>query len=395
MKHENCQWFELTIGDLLTLEYGKGLSQSKRKAGQYPVIGSGGIVGYNDEPLVKGPGIVVGRKGSIGTVYYEKSDFFPIDTVFYARLRSPEYDIKFVYYLLLTLNLSTLNSDAAVPGLNRHLAHRQKCKIPPLPTQRKIAAILSAYDDLIENNTRRIRILEEMVQMIYREWFVNFRFPGHEKVKMVESELGLIPEGWEVKPIGEVVETLGGGTPSTKNPEYWEGGDVTWFIPSDLTKSGNMFISDSEKKITRLGLEKSSARVFPAYSVMMTSRATIGVVAINTKQACTNQGFITCIPNERVSAHQIYFWIKDNLEKITSIASGATYKEINRTEFRSLSITVPDIQTTRRFIELTEPIGTQIENLLNKNANLHRTRDLLLPKLISGEVDIDTEGLEQ
>jgi len=121
----------------------------------------------------------------------------------------------------------------------------------------------------------------------------------------------------------------------------------------------------------------------------MTSRATIGVTAINTKEACTNQGFVICIPNERVSAWQIYFWIQANKEEIISVASGATYKEINRSEFREFSIAVADSKTIARFVELVTPIAKQVENLIVKNTNLRRTRDLLLPRLVSGELDVE------
>ena len=283
---------------------------------------------------------------------------------------------------------TNISSGTRMPRANWKTLCESEWQFPPLPTQQKIAAILSAYDDLIENNTRRIKILEAMAQAIYREWFVHFRFSGHEKAKMVSSPLGPIPKGWEVKPIGEVVETLGGGTPSTKNPEYWEGGGVIWFTPSDLTAAGAMFIGDSSKKITELGLRESSARLFPPYSVMMTSRATIGVTAINTKEACTNQGFIICIPNEHLSAYQLYFWIDEHKEQIITIASGATYKEISRSEFRELPTIVPPRAITSRFLESVGPIGKQIENLLLKNINLRQTRDLLLPKLISGELDV-------
>jgi type I restriction enzyme, S subunit len=254
----------------------------------------------------------------------------------------------------------------------------------PPSTQHKIAAILSAYDDLIENNARRIAILEEMARNLYREWFVHFRFPGHEGVRMVDG----VPEGWNIKDIGEVIDVLGGGTPSTQEPEYWVNGVVIWFSPSDLTAAGTMFIADSSKKITKLGLQKSSARLFPAYSVMMTSRATIGVTAINTREACTNQGFITCLPNEDISAYQIYFWIDKQREKIIGLASGATFKEINKATFRKLPIIVADKDTRNRFADILHPICKQIENLQAKNTNLRRTRDLLLPKLISGELDV-------
>src|SRR5260221_982946 len=381
-------WKRCNLGDILTLQRGFDLTERNRQEGNVLIVSSSGISGYHNVAKVYGPGVVTGRYGTLGEVFYIKEDFWPLNTTLYVRDFKGN-DPLFLSYFLRTLNLAHQNTAGAVPGLNRNALHLLSVSIPPPPTQRKIAAILSAYDDLIENNTRRIAILEEMAQSLYREWFVHFRFPGHEKKRLVESALGLIPEGWEVKAIGEVVETLGGGTPSTSNFEYWRDGGVVWYSPSDLTSAGTMFITDSAKKITALGLQKSSARMFPAYSVMMTSRATIGVVAINTKSACTNQGFITCVPNETLSAYQIYFWLAENKEKIISLASGATFKEINRATFRKLSIAVPGATTSRRFNEMLVPICKQIENLIVRNANLRKTRDLLLPKLISGEVDVE------
>lgn len=301
-----------------------------------------------------------------------------------------ELDRRFLYYLLRSERfksyiVGTAQGAASQAAITLDSIRAFSFELPRLDTQKRAAETLSAYDDLIENNARRIKILEEMAQSLYREWFVHFRFPGHEKVKLVDSGVGKVPQDWKVCNIGEVVGTLGGGTPSTKSPEFWDSGDVIWFTPSDLTAAGTMFIETSGKKISNLGLEKSSARLFPPYCVMMTSRATIGVVAINTKEACTNQGFITCIPNELVSAYQIYFWMLDNKAKIIGIASGATYKEINRTEFRELPIVVAEIRINKRFVETVMPICKQIENLQARNATLRRTRDLLLPKLISGE----------
>src|SRR5207344_848231 len=143
--------------------------------------------------------------GTLGEVFYIDEDFWPLNTTLYVRDFKGN-DPLFLSYFLRTLNLANQNVAGAVPGLNRNALHLLPVSIPPLPTQRKIAAILSAYDDLIENNTRRIAILEEMAQSLYREWFVHFRFPGHEKKRLVESELGLIPEGWEVKAFSEIVQ---------------------------------------------------------------------------------------------------------------------------------------------------------------------------------------------
>jgi type I restriction enzyme S subunit len=298
------EWLETTLGEVLTFQRGFDITKKEQIPGPFAVISSSGPGSTHCEFKVKGPGVVIGRKGSLGTVFFSAYDFWPHDTTLWIKDFHGN-DERFAYYFLQTMHLEQYDAGASNPTLNRNHIHLIPICYPPLPTQRKIAAVLSAYDDLIENNTRRIAVLEEMARLLYQEWFVRFRFPGHEDVAMVDSELGPVPEGWEVKPIGEAIETLGGGTPSTKNPEYWDNGTITWFTPSDLTSAGTMFISESSRQITELGFQKSSAHLFPPYSVMMTSRATIGVVAINTQEACTNQGFITCIPNERVSAYQI------------------------------------------------------------------------------------------
>jgi len=265
-------WDSFILGDVIDLNYGKGLPSRKRIEGGIPVYGSGGVVGFHKKPFVSGPGIIVGRKGTVGSVYWENNDFFPIDTVYYVSKKKDYDDFRFIYYLLKSLPLSTLNTDAAVPGLNRENALRYRVQIPSPEKQKEIAAILSAYDNLIENNSRRIQLLEESARLIYREWFVRLRFPGHEHVKIIDG----VPEGWEKKKIAEVTDTYGGGTPSTKVSEYWVGGNITWFIPKDLTNNDCLVLLDSEKKITEEGLKKSSAKMLPPEAILMTSRASIG-----------------------------------------------------------------------------------------------------------------------
>jgi len=315
-----------------------------------------------------------------------------VSTGFAVLHPSSKIDTRFLYYTVtnqrFTDYLSANVKGAAYPAVDAEAFARAEIWLPDLQVQQTIVAILSTYDDLIENNLRRIKILEEMAQSLYREWFVKFRFPGYQRVKMVNSPLGKIPEGWEVRQIGEVIQTLGGGTPSTKEPSYWEGGNIDWYTPSDLTASGSMFINGSSKRITQLGLDRSSAKLFPAYSLMMTSRATIGVIAINTEKACSNQGFITCIPHDRLSVFHLYFWTNENREKIIGVASGATFKEISRGEFREFPIAVPPPPIENIFVETVEPMCRLIENLIKRNQNLRQTRDFLLPKLISGELDV-------
>ena len=277
---------------------------------------------------------------------------------------------------------------AAQPNANAQILTTYEIPLPPLSIQRRIAGILSAYDELIENNQRRIRILETMARALYREWFIEFRFPGHEKLPRVVSPLGDIPQGWEVKTVADSFEISGGGTPSRKESSYWDEGTVQWFAPSDLTVAGTMFMDDSPEHITTRGLAESSARLFPAFSVMMTSRATIGSIAINTHEACTNQGFITCLPNERVPLYFLLHWLTDTVPKFKLLASGATFKEISRGVFKTIEFLHPSPALVRRFESHVKPMAKQILALQRQATNLRRTRDLLLPRLLSGQVTL-------
>jgi type I restriction enzyme S subunit len=162
------KWEKQKLKDVCELAYGKSLTADSRIPGNYPVYGSAGEVGTHTNYLIDGPGIIIGRKGSVGTVYYEKRNFFPIDTSYYVIPKDGN-DLRFLYYKFQTLGLNKLNSDAAVPGLNRNVAYEQSSIYPPLPTQRRIASILSAYDDLIENNLKRIRLLEEKAFLRYKQ----------------------------------------------------------------------------------------------------------------------------------------------------------------------------------------------------------------------------------
>ena len=294
-------------------------------------------------------------------------------------------DIRYFYYALRNVGLTNY-------GYERHFKYLKEEEIPapPLPVQRRIAGILSAYDELMENSQRRIRILESMARALYREWFVHFRFPGHEKHPRAASPLGDIPKGWEVKTVADSFEISGGGTPSRKEEKYWDGGTIQWFSPSGLTGADTMFMDDSPERITELGLAESSARLFPAFSVMLTSRATIGAIAINTHEACTNQGFITCRPNERVPLYFLFHWLTENVPTFERMASGATFKEISRGVFKTIEFLHPAPALVRRFESQVEPMGKQMLALQRQIQNLRRTRDLLLPRLLSGQVELKT-----
>jgi type I restriction enzyme S subunit len=338
--------------------------------------------------------VILTREAPLGKVGKIRSDdqIFLGQRLYHFRTNPQKLDADFLLYALLYDDLQGqirgYGSGATVEHMRLEDVPCLEILLPEIEEQRKIAAILSAYDDLIENNLRRIKILEEMAQNLYREWFVKFRFPGHEQARFVDSPLGRIPEGWEVTSVEKTFIILGGGTPSKAIPEYWNDGSVKWYTPTDLTASSSMFMKESGKKISALGLKMSSARLFPSFSVMMTSRATLGVISINTTEACTNQGFITCIPNERFPLYTLFFWLKENVEYFISLGTGATFKEITKGIFKTIELIVPEQLIISQFEELVQPLTLQILNLQRKSKSLRRTRDMLLPRLISGEVDV-------
>jgi type I restriction enzyme, S subunit len=229
--------------------------------------------------------------------------------------------------------------------------------------QGKIASILSAYDDLIENNRRRMQLLEQAARLLYQEWFVRLRFPGHEHVKIKDG----VPGGWEEKKIEDTCETIGGGTPSTSNPGYWEGRDVTWVIPTDVTRNDCLALIDSEKKITHSGLRSSSARLVPPETILMTSRASVGFFAMMDKEVCTNQGLINIVPYEPWFRMYLLHNLMYRVKEIRSHAGGATYKEISKGRFRQMTIIDPPKPVAQEFDGIAYQLLQQVRVLKKHN----------------------------
>jgi type I restriction enzyme, S subunit len=269
-------------------------------------------------------------------------------------------------------------------------------EVPPISTQRKIAAVLSAYDDLIENNTRRIQILEEMAQTIYREWFVNFRFPGHEGVRMVDSgtEMGEVPEGWEVVYFTDIIDVMSGGTPRTTNPDYWNG-DIPWFTPKDI--SNNYYVLDTERKITKLGLNKCNSKLYPTDTVFITARGTVGKCVLASKPMAMSQTNYALVGNQKVSQYFVHQMTLSIVETFRKKATGAVFDTIIVDTFRQQRVINPSLEVVQKFNQTITPIYKLLYVLQCKNVQLQSARDLLLPKLISGEIDVgdmEVAGME-
>ncbi len=379
MSSRNAQWKELTLRQVLSLEYGKGLPQRKRISGPYPVVGSGGVTGYHCQPLISGPGIIVGRKGSIGTVYFEKRDFWPIDTVYYVELDTTEHDLRFVYYMLLQLDLNRLNTDAAVPGLNRNVAYGQRCNIPPLPTQHKIAAILSAYDDLIENNTRRIAILEEMAQAIYREWFVHFCFPGHEEVA-----LGPVPEGWEVVKLRSIADVNASSISKRNAPSHINYVTISSVSTGRIERIEPMAFADAPSRARRVVRHGDTI-----WSTVRPNRKSYCLILDPVPNMIVSTGFAVITPrttpytylHHAVTTHEF-------AEYLTNHATGAAYPAVNTGDFENADVMLPPSELLHTYHRIVSDFYIEKQILHAKNDVLRRTRDLLLPRLVSGEIKV-------
>lgn len=303
-----------------------------------------------------------------------------------------ENNFRFVYYLLkaCTPFIFAYNSGIDTPIVPKSVFERIEVRCPEFRLQRKIAAVLWAYDELIETNKRRIALLGKLAEEIYREWFVRHRFPGHEKVRIAKG----VPQGWELVKLEKAFKFTGGGTPSKEVTRYWNDGEVNWFTPSDITGADGIFLERSGEQCTEEGFNNSSAKMFPAYSVMLTSRATIGAIGINLTPACTNQGFITCIPNSRYPLPYLFHWIKLAKTHFELLSGGATFAELTKGTFKRIEILTPPEPIVTEFARIELPFFKAIENHLRANWELIEMRDKLLPRLLSGKLSVENLDIQ-
>lgn len=258
--------------------------------------------------------------------------------------------------------------------------------LPPLETQRKIASVLSAYDDLIENNNRRIQVLEEAAQALYREWFVEFRFPGHEDAPLVESELGMIPQGWEVGKVADFGEILTGKTPSKKQPENF--GNYIQFIKTP-DMHNNMFILQTNEMLSQVGCESQKNNTIPPNSICISCIGTVGLVSITTVHSQTNQQINSIVLANNSLREFAYFALLSIAELMRNFAStGATMANLSKGKFIEIPILFPSDELIARFHKLTRDMFDQTINLQRESQLLREARDGLLPRLVSGEVDV-------
>ena len=355
------------------------------------------ITKEKDEALRKGKlkrgDIVYTTRGTVGNAGYYNSNV-PYENVrinsgmVILRANVEIVDARFLYQILKSEYyrpyFKQYCTGSAQPQLPIKNFSQIYLNVPDIKTQHRIADIVSAYDDLIKNNQRQIKLLEEAAQRLYKEWFVDLRFPGHENTKIVDG----VPEGWRVASIADICDTVGGGTPSTKIQSYYEKGDILWVTPTDITRNFSLALLDTEKKITPEGLKNSSAKILPAETILMTSRASVGFFGMCKYEVCTNQGFISCIPKRENLQMYLLFNLKSRVEEIRQKAGGSTYLEISKTVFRELKIILPKDEVLAEYQKDGHDIFDEIYCRTEMIKSLVDMRNRLLPKLMSGEVEV-------
>lgn len=327
---------------------------------------------------------VKGLKDGVG---FGSTEFF----VFRARkeIADPDY----VFYVAKTYEIRGPAEKSMTGASGRQRADKGVTEdiivnVPNIGTQKQIADVLSAYDDLIENNNCRIKILEETAQKIYKEWFVNFRFPGHEKVKMVDSatEFGMIPEGWEVKEIKEIGNVITGKTPSTTD-EYNFGEHMPFIKTPDLHDS--IFCISTNQKLSEKGANSQLKKTLPKDSIVVSCIGTLGIVGITTENSQTNQQINAVVLKDIRHREYLYFLITNLKEHLKNLgANGATMGNVNKDKFETIEILFPSTVIISEFHDDVGNIFEQIKALSYQNQNLKKSRNLLIPQLVSGKLEI-------
>ena len=343
----------------------------------------------NERSLVEQWDVLMSMIGTVGEVAVVKDHpNYAIKNVALFKCAGSELKGKWLVYYLQSSDAQGHMSGNQKGSSQQFLSLKQLRSLPvPVADEaymQKVVDVLSAYDDLIENNQKQIKLLEEAAQRLYKEWFVDLRFPGHDTTPITDG----IPEGWEDRLMENLCDSIGGGTPSTKNDEYYRDGKIKWVTPTDITRKNSLILLDTEKKITEEGLQHSSAKMVPPYTILMTSRASVGFFGLCEHEVCTNQGFISCIPYKENTRYYLLYNLMNRVDEIRGKASGSTFLEISKKNFRGLRIVLPTDSVLDEFTKVVFPMVRQMETLTKSIVALQEARDRLLPKLMNREIEV-------
>jgi type I restriction enzyme S subunit len=376
-------WRDCRLGDVLTLKRGHDLPADSRHDGDVPVVSSSGITGYHSEAKASAPGVVTGRYGTLGEVFYLDQDYWPLNTALYVVDFKGTYP-KFAAYFLRNVLRNYQSDKAAVPGVDRNVLHEIKVRAPGPKTQMKIASTLSAYDDLMENNRRRMGLLEEAARLLYQEWFVRLRFPGHEHARLTHG----IPEGWERKSLATLCESIDYGYTASADQE--EVGPkflrITDIVPNFIDWPAVPHCPIEDDRLEKFRLREGDI-------VIARTGATVGY-AKRLHKRHPGAVFASYLVRLRLKPEAdnlmvgVFVESEDYKSYVRSRVGGAAQPNANARVLAGAEILVPPPRIQRDFREFVEPLIDQREVLQWQNQKLRAARDLLLPRLMSGEIAV-------
>src|SRR6266700_1815649 len=330
-------WKECTLGEVITLQRGFDLPIQDRKPGIVPIVSSSGITGTHSDAKVLGPGVVTGRYGTIGQVFYVTRDFWPLNTTLYIKDFKGN-DPLFISFLLKTIDFEACSDKSSVPGVNRNHLHMIRVCLPSLSEQHAIAYILGTLDDKIELNRQMNEMLESIAQTLFKSWFVDFdpvraKMEGRQPYGMdaetaalfpdefEDSQLGMIPKGWRVGTFKECcIRVENGGTPSRNEPVYWERGTIPWLTSGEVRQG---IVTSTKNLISREGLVHSSAKIWPkGTTVVALYGATAGQVCLLTEEMCANQACCGLVPASNARFY-LYLRASSSIKALEQQARGS------------------------------------------------------------------------
>ena len=402
------EWPTALWGELATLEYGKSLRGYDSSEGPYRVYGTNGPIGWHSETLCSHPSVIIGRKGAYRGVHYSASPFFVIDTAFYLKPNA-EIDTRWAYYELLTQDINGMDSGSAIPSTSREDFYGLPVQVPPLHEQRAIAHILGTLDDKIELNRRMNETLEAMARALFKSWFVDFDpvrakmagrdtgLPSHLADlfpdRMVESELGKIPEGWAVVPLSEIMNFKEG--PGIRHWQYTNSAEGTRFINIRCIQDGDLLLSTSNRITTEEADGKYAHFHLKEGDIVVSSSGTLGRSAVVRKAhlpLLLNTSVIRFRPIGGVTSFSyLHGYLNSSifLDELKSLASGSVQKNVGPTHLKKMRVLFPPYNCIERYEEIAGPFLQKANIKRTDNAALTALRDTLLPRLVSGEVRVD------
>ena len=368
-----------SLGSFSEMKYGK-MPNKKMPSdkGKYPIFSGYRVVGYCDECNIGEQQLVVVARGVGGTgdVKLSPGACFLTNLSIAVSVDESVALKKYLYYYFLKNNLRYLDSGSAQSQITIGDLKNVEVPLPSIETQKKVVLILDAIDEKINNNIAINDNLEQQAQSYFQELFVDNADPE-----------------WAIGTISDLGTIVGGSTPSKAKPEYYTESGIAWITPKDLSINKSKFVSHGENDITELGLKNSSAAIMPEGTVLFSSRAPIGYIAIAAGEVTTNQGFKSVVPKPEIGTPFVYFFLKNTLPVIEGMASGSTFKEVSGSTMKNVPAVIPDAETLAKFSDFCAPIFAQQRILEEQNQSLATLRDNLLPKLMSGEIDVSAVQL--